>query len=63
MECIEVNWLCKHNKKGQKQPSTYCTELSKTQFFPVSVVKGNVHFVQKVTFEPLMNFKQNHYGI
>ena len=24
--------------------------------------KGNVQFVQKVTFEPLMDFKQNHYG-
>ena len=25
-------------------------------------VKGNAQFVQKVTFEPLMDFKQNHYG-
>ena len=25
-------------------------------------VKGNPQFVQKVTFEPLMDFKQNHYG-
>ena len=24
--------------------------------------KGNAQFVQKVTFEPLMYFKQNHYG-
>ena len=24
-------------------------------------VKGNAQFVQKVTFEPLMDFKQNHY--
>ena len=27
-------------EKGQKQPSSHsCTELSKTQFFPVSIVK------------------------
>ena len=25
-------------------------------------LKGNAQFVQKVTFELLMNFKQNHYG-
>ena len=25
-------------------------------------IKGNAQFVQKVTFEPLMDFKQNHYG-
>ena len=24
--------------------------------------KGNTQFVQKVTFELLMDFKQNHYG-
>ena len=24
--------------------------------------KGNAQFVQKVTFEPLMDFKQKHYG-
>ena len=24
--------------------------------------KGNAQFVQKLTFEPLMDFKQNHYG-
>ena len=43
-----------------------------SKMFPLSVVslkfeksqvalKGNVQFVQKVTFEPLMDFKQNHY--
>ena len=26
------------------------------------VIKGNAQFVQKVTFEPLEDFKQNHYG-
>ena len=25
-------------------------------------MKGNVQFFQKVTFEPLVDFKQNHYG-
>ena len=24
-------------------------------------IKGNAQFAQKVTFEPLMDFKQNHY--
>ena len=24
-------------------------------------LKGNAQFVQKVTFEPLMDFRQNHY--
>ena len=27
-----------------------------------SKLKGHVQFVQKVIFEPLMDFKQNHYG-
>ena len=27
-----------------------------------SQFKGNAQFVQKVTFEPLTDFKQNHYG-
>ena len=33
-ECImELNWLCKHMKKGQKKPTTHsCTELNKTVF-------------------------------
>ena len=26
------------------------------------IVKGNAQFVQKVILEPLMDFKQNHYG-
>ena len=25
------------------------------------VIKGNAQFVQKVTFEPLMDFRKNHY--
>ena len=25
-------------------------------------IKGNAQFVRKATFEPLMDFKQNHYG-
>ena len=28
-------------KKGQKQPTSHsCTDLNKTQFFPVSIVKN-----------------------
>ena len=30
--------------------------------FRIMLVKGNAQFVQKLTFEPLMDFKQNHYG-
>ena len=34
MERIELNSLCKHLEKGQKQPNSHscCTELSKTVF-------------------------------
>ena len=28
----------------------------------LQIFKGNAQFVQKATFEPLMGFKQNHYG-
>ena len=28
----------------------------------MKMIKGNAQFVQKMTFEPLMDFKQNHYG-
>ena len=28
----------------------------------MQIIKGNTQFIQKVTFEPLMEFKQNHYG-
>ena len=35
------NWLWKHLKKGQKKPSSHSfTQLSKIQFFSVSIVKG-----------------------
>ena len=36
MECMEFNWLYKHMKKVGSSHS--CTELSKAQFFPVSIV-------------------------
>ena len=37
--CIELNWLCKHTKKIRtSQTDIPCTELSKTQLFPVSIV-------------------------
>ena len=28
----------------------------------IFTLKGNAQFIQKVTFGPLMDFKQNHYG-
>ena len=27
----------------------------------MQIIKGNTQFIQKVTFKPLMEFKQNHY--
>ena len=33
-----------------------------SSYFPTFFLKGNAQFFQKVTFEPLMDFKQNHYG-
>ena len=35
-ECIELNSLSKHMKKVRS--SHFCAELSKTQFFPVSII-------------------------
>ena len=43
-------------KKSKKLHKNYRALISCTE------VKGNAQFVQKVTFEPLINFKQNHYG-
>ena len=40
MEWTELNWLCKHYKKDQKQPSShYCSEMNKIQFLPLSIEK------------------------
>ena len=36
--------------------------IEKTLVAEFFLIKGNAQFVQKVTFEPLMDFKQNHYG-
>ena len=36
--------------------------MSFNSLFSIQIVKGNAQFVQKVTFEPLMDFKQNHCG-
>ena len=42
MECLEINWLCKHRKKVKGSQASFpinpCTELGKT-VFPVSIVK------------------------
>ena len=41
-ECIEVNWLCKHIKKiRSSQAAILWTDSSKTQLFPVRIVKVN----------------------
>ena len=42
MECVYLNWLCKY-MKNFSQPcisTNSCTDMSKTLFFPVSIVKG-----------------------
>ena len=40
MECIELNWLCKHIKKiGSSQPAILVQNWVKHQSFPVSIVK------------------------
>ena len=43
-------------KKSKKLHKNYRALISCTE------VKGNAQFVQKVTFESLINFKQDHYG-
>ena len=48
IECIKLNWLCKH-EKGQKQPSNHsCTELNKIQFFPevlINIGQGRLIYI------------------
>ena len=40
MECLDINWLCKHTRKVRSsQVAICCTELSKIQLFSVSIVK------------------------
>ena len=39
------------------RPTLYCKI-----FAELNLIKGNAQFLQKVTFEPLIDFKQNHYG-
>ena len=43
-------------KKSKRFNKNYRALISCTD------VKGNAQFVQKVTFESLINFKQDHYG-
>ena len=55
MEWIKINSLCKHIKMFRSTKSSIsinsCTELSKTQFFSVSIVKlTSIHFVFKKRF-------------
>ena len=42
-----LNWLCKHMKKAKNSQVSFsinsCTELSKTQFFLVSIVKSGYY--------------------
>ena len=37
-------------------------ELCLNGYISIKFLKGNAQFFQKMTFEPLMDFKQNHYG-
>ena len=54
MECIEqLNWLCKQRMEAS---SHSFTELSKTQFFPGSIVKSSCHITQpRANMQILMN--------
>ena len=42
IECIELDWLCKHMKKVRTSEASIskssCVELGKTQFFPKNIV-------------------------
>ena len=44
----ERNWLCNHMKNSQKLPISHsCTQLNKTHFFPVSIVKGVIRIYRR----------------
>ena len=44
MECIELNWFCKHKRKVRRSQASIsinsCVELTKTQFISVSIVSS-----------------------
>ena len=54
MKFIELIWLCKQKKKARSNQTFIsidsCTELSKTQLFPVIKVKENFFFVFYIIF-------------
>ena len=39
----------------------YLFFLFKPRWMEQTILKGNAQFVEKVTFEPLMDFKQSYY--
>ena len=55
MECTEINWLYKHKKKVKSSQAPIlinsCTELSKTQLFPIVYKKTDDWIIewQRVT--------------
>ena len=63
-----INTLCRKASQKLYALSRITQYLSQHQLrilfktFMISQLKGNAQFFQKVTFEPLMDFKQNHYG-
>ena len=63
-----INTLCRKASQKLHALSRITQYLSQHQLrilfktFMISRLKGNAQFFQKVTFEPLMDFKQNHYG-
>ena len=50
LTCVSI----RKRSEVAKQPTFYFNKLSE------SIVKGNAQFVLTKTFEPLMDFKQNH---
>ena len=54
MECVELNWLCKHIKKVKSIQASIsinsCTEMSRKQSVPVSIFKKSKNYFSHETF-------------
>ena len=55
VEYVKLNWLCKHMKTIRSSQASIAinsiTKLSKTQFFPVSIVKLSTIFAELFNFD------------
>ena len=54
MKFVELIWMCKHKEKARSNQASIsinsCTELSKTQLFPVIIIKEKIIFPFYVMF-------------